>query len=174
MDNAQQRIALAKDVLAKLDAGELRPRFGAYLLPDAKGCLTCALGSMMVACCGVPKIGTGSIGANPARVIECLAPLFSVSELATIEAAFEGRSCMPVATVALYDRYQLETDEEYDALEALIDTSAKAFGGVVFGTDEGEDESEDSHRIRAEAARRVRAIMANIIQHEGRFVPEAL
>lgn len=124
---------------------------------------------------GVPKIGTWTIGSDPARVIECLAPLFSVSELATIEAAFEGRSCMPVAAVALYDNgYQFETDEEYVAIETLVDISAKAFGEVDYGTDEGAFENDDSHRIRAEAARRVRAIMANIITHEGRFVPEAL
>lgn len=155
--NAEKRVALAKDVMAKLVARAIIPYFGAYALVDRIGCHTCALGSLMVACCGAPE---HSIGSDPDELISCLSPLFSIEELATIEAAFEGTSGMPLASEARHRNGIFGAD-----FETRLDAAVDAFGPAP---DEGDEGFEDA------AANRIHDIMLNIVKRDGRFVPEEL
>jgi len=150
--NAEKRVALAKDVLAKLEARELIPGFGAYSVVDKQGCRVCALGSLMVACCGTPDVRhTG-----PEDVIRCLTPLFDLEELAVIEAAFEGDDGMPLSDAAR---------EHGLGIGAQLRAAASVFGASP----------EDSYDGRGlSAADRIHDIMLNIVRHDGRFVPEDL
>jgi hypothetical protein len=149
--NAEKRVALAKDVLAKLAAKELSPYFGAYAVVDKKGCRVCALGSLMVACCGAPESPT-----QADDVIRCLTPLFSLEELAIIEAAFEGDNDMPLSDIARGRGL---------AIGEQLTGAASVFGTPPEESYDGEGMS---------AADRIHDIMLNIVRHDGRFVPEDL
>ena len=97
-DQMQRRVALARDVLAQLEAKKIIPEYGTYVSASDAFCETCALGAMMVSCCGVDDAD----GAREDDVIECLVPLFSRRELAEIEASFEGDTGMPMQHRARY------------------------------------------------------------------------
>src|ERR1051325_4945463 len=131
--NAEKRVALARDVIAQLDAKSIVPEIGIYCAPDRSEhgkCNVCALGALMVACCG-PK-ATCSVH----TVIACLEPVFTEEQIILIEAAFEGNSRPPSwdVTVAAPD----------------VDPAALWLGDI---------EDEDDHN---EAEARMRAIMESI------------
>lgn len=88
---AKKRVQLAKDVLAQLAEGKILPtNAGRYARRSRAGqCEVCALGALVVACCDPD---TGNNGLSAEAVIECLTPLFSKSEMAEIEVAFEGNT----------------------------------------------------------------------------------
>lgn len=142
------RVKLAQDVIAKIAAKEITPKFGRYILIDKNGCQACALGSMVAACCGIADLNSD---ANTREMIHCLTPLFDVEELAVIEATFEGDADMPMREAA--------EDISYCVLEAAAE---------VFG------ENPDSKYCAGEgnpgASDRITAIMQNIIKHDGDFV----
>lgn len=159
---AEKRVALAKDVLAQLEAQRIIPTFGLYRRISNDGaCEVCALGSMMVACCDTDS--RSNMLCSPEPIIDCLEPLFSESELAVIEAAFEGDTGMPVARGLRMRLAPLN--------ETQIDTAATAFGPHA---DDNTCESELLELAAQQARDRLKAIMTNIIAHEGMFVPEAL
>ena len=122
-DRMQRRVALARDVLA--------------------------LGAMMVACCDdAPR----NAGCHHERVIECLVPLFSVEELALIEATFEADSTMPMASAC------------GSGLGDDLDEAS-----CIYTVD-----PDDPDPPRVSAADRLRAIMTSIIANNGVFEPGSL
>lgn len=145
-EKREKRIALAKDVLARLDAEELIPGFGNYCIPRDAKCDVCATGALVVACCGIPtETPRGGLGEDD--VIQCLAPFFDANELALIEAAFEGRCEAPLSHYCTVPRNDLKH-------------AAMMFRRPSFAVDEA-----------LEAEGRLRAIMQNIIENNGVFRP---
>lgn len=153
-ENAEKRVALAKDVLAQLAAKKIFPEVGTYLHMRANDeCHVCALGSLVVACCGIE----GRRQLNCDAVVACLRPVFDADQLVLIEAAFENDAEPPTLEI-----YSGEDDD-------LLASAADSIGPIRYA----EDEEGDYDVAPGEAERRMRWIMQNIIDHNGTFVPEA-
>ena len=153
MTPAEQRVAIAKDALAWIEAGALKPRTGAYVSPTHDfnlgdfgkqlrdtvlgQCVTCALGAMFIAKavrfdeCPVTGVST-FFGSN---VRMRLAQHFEIKQIGLIEAAFE---CCP-------------------SYSPLLDPAAAVRFGRKYRSDRN----------------RLTAILCNIIANDGTFVPEA-
>jgi hypothetical protein len=145
-EKLKRRVDLARDVLAQLDAKKFIAAHCGYLDYRHKGqdlCGVCALGAMVVSCCGVESTIIGSV-----QVSRCLEPLFGEEELGLIEAAFEGGSDYPFA--------QKCDDYGFGNVEDAV---------AMFG--EREDGSPDD--VGAET--RLRGIMEHLIEHGGEFRP---
>lgn len=159
----QQRIAIAKDVLAQLDARKIIAEAGRYAVRRTKwqynqeahtseqvddGCQACALGSLFV--CAVELDGKppgprerGSIYGLPHTaydsrqpVINKLLPYFSKTQLNLIESAYERHP--------------------YNG------NGYKSRDAIAFGKRYDSNDYDDL---------RLRVIMQNIIDNDGRFIP---
>ncbi len=115
MSKADARVAIAKDVLAALDAKKITASRGTYgvldlknpvrgfavgvreILPDLKSCHVCALGAAAIALVGRENyltvnayLGTTEIHLDDCRYRSLLREYFSGEQLAMIESAFES------------------------------------------------------------------------------------
>lgn len=147
---AQKRVAIARDVLVKLLAKEIKPTHCVYFQKDREGCEVCAVGSMVVACCDADD------DLDEQSAVECLSPHFDVEQLALIEAAFEGDTDMPIRG---------EVAEEPDGFDDQINRAADMFGPGRIWRGDGFANCGPEPEVR------LRGIMENILQNEGTFVP---
>lgn len=145
---AEQRVALAKDVLLKLKAKEIEADFGVYRsVGDDAACRVCGVGSLVVACCNPDGY------VDSCRVVECLRDTFPVSQLALIEAAFEGSDCVPIV------------DDYHVGATRSIRAAARMFPGKRFRYDDDCFEVSNARLARSVLVK----IMRNIIANNGTF-----
>lgn len=162
MSPAQQRVAIAKDAMAWIEEGALRPTHGRYVEPDDQNswydaprdsqlrdvnlgkCDVCAIGAMFLAKAVRFNAVTCDDLADSAYH-ERLLDHFSEYQLALIETAFEGGSCSPF-DLSMRDKNKAVTfHRQFDAP-----------GGVW----------DPNH-----ARKVLTAILENIISNDGTFVP---
>jgi len=110
MRPAEKRVAIAKDVLAILDAGRYVPRVGEYvdyprLIQEVRArevageprCTVCALGATVISAC---RLGTfeapafGNLEETAVSIRKSLSGIFEAEELDLMEAAFEQSSAL--------------------------------------------------------------------------------
>jgi hypothetical protein len=173
---SDKRVAIARDVLAQLDAGRITAEAGVYvrsfdlvnlieesakdaqlqnLLPEVEECNVCALGSMFI--CGVnianklPVKGLTTfeeeVSGSDAK--KYLRRFFTNGQLGLIESAFE--------TGDMLDNYSRVSQHDANLLRAAI-----LFGQLF--------DLEDDYQTGDEL--RLRAIMENIIVNKGTFRPD--
>jgi hypothetical protein len=150
----EKRVAIAKDALAWIEAGALRPMSGAYVEPMERKdlrknlaqqlrdvvlgpCEVCAIGALFIA--KAVRFGETSVGDYAmSHFHDSLRGHFSEKQLALIECAFERGPC---------GRYEYRLDET-EVAEAI----------AFYGLDDT-------------AARRLKRILENIIANGGTFKP---
>lgn len=159
---AEQRVTIAKDVLTWLRLKKLVPVAGQYLteMPgttpkeddrvNGDSCHACALGALFACAVERQPVGVTNFWNEPNNVGNSfmhkhLQPYFDEKQLGLIEAAFECRHMW--------------------ATEAGNDTDA-ATRAFNFGMNAGSDRLNGS-----DAAKRMEAIMRNIIKNSGEFKP---
>lgn len=142
----KKRIAIAKDVLKRVEAEKIQPIRGKFIhrystfshnVP-VEVCQACALGAILISCADKSKITidvSKSLGGDPSstrlNIHEALKPYFSSEQLDLIEIAFEGSS-----------------HREYISASAVLNTK-------IFSN------SKDT----------LYKIMTNIIENDGVFIP---
>lgn len=102
LDLAGKRVAIAQDVIFRLDAKRFIPNNGHFFKPgafggepglDDPGCSACALGGMFMSRCGLEKkrlmISAYGCESQYERISAELGSLFDFDQLALIECAFE-------------------------------------------------------------------------------------
>jgi hypothetical protein len=144
VNESNERVRLATEVLARLEAGKLRPsEWGYWEQPtDAAPCGVCACAALAVACCGLDELSKKNAGYGKSlAVIACLAGVFGVAQLAHIEAAYER------GPNSIWEDSGLD---EATLWETVAATAAW-------------------HGLSKSA--RLRAIMQNIVANGGEFVP---
>ena len=83
---AEMRVKIAKDAIAQVLSGKIRPIHGYFVKPKRKGaCETCAAGALLVAHAGLQGRWFSSIESLTSE----LYPFFSYDHLREIEKAFE-------------------------------------------------------------------------------------
>lgn len=147
MCKEEKRVAIARDVIAKLRREFIKPEAGTYFSPvghsscrlkEIKQCRTCALGSMLVGFLSKSKSDKRIVFSTNRNVIAReLRGIFTIGELTLIESAFERRA------MGTRDYFEKHTN------------AAIQFG---FSFESPYD--------------RLLAIMQNIIDHRGVFKPE--
>jgi hypothetical protein len=191
---AQARVEIAKDVIAQVEARQLLAAHGVYFLPggeptqadfdfirsgarDMKGlleelrasrkpCRVCAVGACLAAVVARENDFTvgdcATILDQATRLKRRLSPYFPEGMLALMEAAFEGRYQQPLVRV-LENRAAVPTPNQYvEAIE--FGRGADPDGGAPRRPDMEESIG---------AARRLLAIMRNIVENGGEFRPAA-
>lgn len=121
----EKRVAIARDVIARVEAQKIRPYPGYFIAPASKykeaaganyfeECEACAVGALLLACAPRLKISSSFLTTATntdwgRRIIhKTLEPYFSSSQLDEIEAAFEGKSGYAVNyTGRVYDASML-------------------------------------------------------------------
>jgi len=180
-----KRVVIAKDVIAQIKRHKLMPRQGTWLRftnfnnPDfsifdngedsikdkyldntVQQCEGCALGSLMLSCTlfnNKLKFGENDIYDNIGEAIEegqisnGLDKIFSTKQLALIELAFEQGSG--------YFSDDIETHYDYDTEEYKWNYTTEQERAVKFG------------KKYESSTKRLTAIMNNIIENDGKFVP---
>jgi hypothetical protein len=171
MTDAEKRIAIAEDVLLQLDKGKYIARKGLYILdvidetgkifePDQdikknfdgiRNCEVCAIGATILSCTHFAnELTFGDVGSsirliNNAKTRKLLS-IFDDNQLLLIESAFEGH--------------------DYDA---------DRFGRAAFDQHLDRDERERCdaffYRYIDDSRERLEAIMENIIENNGTFIP---
>lgn len=154
MTKAEKRVAIAEDVLMQVGEGTLIPKHDIYVRPTTDGdgsCLCCALGGMMMAKCNLKgdRLPGFSGGLGASSVGNELKDVFSVEQLALIEAAFD------LATIVA-ERVARQNDKPY--VQGVVLDGAKSFWR------KNHSKSAKAHLV---------AIMKNIIENRGTFVPES-
>ena len=173
---SDKRVAIARDVLAQLDAGRITAKTGVYirsfdlvnlidesakdvqlqsLLSAVEECNVCALGSMFI--CGVniannlpvKRVTTYGSEVSGSDAKKYLRRFFTNGQLGLIESAFE--------TGDMLSNYSRVPKRDYALLRAAI-----RFGELF--------DVEDENWMRDEL--RLRAIMENIIVNDGTFRPD--
>jgi hypothetical protein len=154
MGNAAKRVALAKDVIAQLDAKKFVPAAGVYVLRNPNGsCELCAIGALVASCCGFPYT-------NERRVLlECLRPTFTGHQLDLIESAFEAANMSAVVNSA--EDVSEAARAHWRRCEDVSTSDSVQFDVYA------EDADYRDERV-------MRLIMSNIITNNGTFVPEQL
>lgn len=150
MTQDNERVRLAKEVIARLDAGTIVPATGKYLGERQDGdsantCRVCAVASLAVACCGIDKLNEEitddtDVDQDVTTLTRCLAPLFTEEQLGLIEAAYERSTGMPMG-----HHYVPDLSARRAAVDAFVNFQ--------------------------DHATRMRAIMQNIIANGGEFRP---
>jgi hypothetical protein len=169
----KQRVIVAEDVLAAIRAKHLTPTNGQWApdgIPDLAEdnniqmseilplmeCEACALGSIFV--CAVERFNKVKTIYDPALhdMLPMLKKIFSLDQLMLIELAFEQGG-------GHYTEYDFGALPEYrDESQIPKRMALQGREAVVFG-----------HRFD-DPTKRLQAIMRNIIQNEGTFVPPKL
>lgn len=119
LTKAQKRIAIAKDVLKQLEAGNYDPNYGGFVsswafqnlmvtqdsikkLTPSMRCGVCAIGAALVSKTKLFNGGEYRSGDGRESIQDLLAPIFSKKQTQEIEAAFEGT----VSRVSVYNFYK--------------------------------------------------------------------
>lgn len=91
LSKAEQRVAIAKDVLKYLKSGEIVPETDTYFEKNKNDCTVCALGSLFYAVASKNKIKKIKFGKSlfHNKIIKPLKKYFSSSQLNLIESCFE-------------------------------------------------------------------------------------
>lgn len=200
MTPAEQRVAIARDVLKHLDAKKFLATKGHYLrvfkaeaLPEefvideistwapnpwqvpelsleqqsvvnGNACCVCALGAVFAAACDMAPIELGSV-AQPydnsgrgfaERMHDKLSPYFDASQLALMECAFER--------TASFDYGLGQRDKRLRAAEFGQRVALAVPGAVSYISTDVKVQKVQDERV-------LRAIMGNIIDNQGTFVP---
>ena len=92
MTPAQQRVRIAEETIAAIDAGEFRAENGTYLWQYSSdhACVGCGLGLSFATMCNLNGWRRGHL--SPELMRQRMVSYFSESEMKTIECAFEGWS----------------------------------------------------------------------------------
>lgn len=166
---AKKRIAIAKDVIAWLKSGKARAEKGTYLrvfgpdreihnAPVVNGftCKVCALGGLFATAAerGCFKLTDDDAGARGGQSMQAkLEPFFDKTQLALIECAFERSR-------HFYSKFAADGTE----IVSPEKERAEWFGVAIVDSCTSCSNSERDGRV-------LRAIMQNIIDNGGEFIP---
>lgn len=178
---AQQRVAIARDVLEWLRLGRIRPEKGTYFIllsgekyirgaTEVNGytCRVCALGGIFAAATEVTNLTPRGVEEDEdpwdEAARKALKPYFSEEQLRLIESAFEAADFSgPLA-------YGGETRRAI-ALGQSVDKAMPTAVPLVQWNDDGTQSTPYQEWLRERDARRMRLIMQNIIDNDGTFIP---
>lgn len=129
----EQRIAIAKDVLGRIEAKKIIPMRGNFINPlndfmvdesQEPECMACAIGSILLCCVSRNKSSvknflmySGSIALNRENIHKALESYFSSDQLNLIEAAFEHTNAYSTDPNVsdLYKASKFRKDAELDS-----------------------------------------------------------
>jgi len=157
----EKRVKLAKDVINLLNVGDIRAVRNYYMMllgPEVTGtgkaiCETCVLGALVVACCGTQEYRRGG---DPEPIMECLKDQFEPEQVVLIEAAYESDDEPPI--LRQYISKGVRPDVGDESLKAAAEMYSIDADGYW------------DDRYMKKPDETLRAIMQNIIDHDGKFV----
>jgi len=194
----QQRVLIAQDALARLSAGAFIPTQGIFIhletterilsddkvigLVNKNKCEACAMGGLFISYLNIKNgltvrdAGADRWGIANAMVFDLkwevllkrMMEIFDVTQMALIECAFEGWSSLLERSITTtYDSVHRGKLIELRRSEAF--EKAREFRRRYFNSSWGAYET--ATEVRAARTKLMEAILINIIEHDGEFLP---